>query len=157
MTPNRLRAGSTLIELLVVIVLVGVLAAITVPRYSASKEQAYVATMKADLRNAAAFEEQYASEHDGIYFSGTATWNMPYNNYRPSTDVTVTFLAFDLVPASMPGWSATATHARTSSTCEMRAGMMTCSTAKGTTTGLVAFYWSNSLVRAARLGSRLFG
>ena len=157
MTSKRLRTGSTLIELLVVVVIVGVIAAISIPRYSASKEQAYVAVMKADLRNAAAYEEQYASEHEGTYFSGTATSTTPYNNYRPSKDVTVTFLAFNLVPASMPGWSATATLARTSSTCEMRAGMMTCTTAKGMTTGLVAFDWANSLGRALRAGSRLFG
>jgi Tfp pilus assembly protein PilE len=136
---NRSRTGTTLIELLGVLVVIGVLTTIAVPRYSASKEKAYVAVMQSDLRNAASYEEQYAAENGGIYFSGTATYDMPYNTYKPSKDVTVTFLAFNLVPAALPGYSATATHAGTSHLCKMRTGVVTCTTGKDQATALIPF------------------
>jgi type IV pilus assembly protein PilA len=55
---NR-RSGFTLIELLIVVVIIGILAAIAVPKYASSKEKAYVDTMRADLRNLETAEEAY--------------------------------------------------------------------------------------------------
>src|SRR2546430_7933634 len=51
------RRGFTLIELLIVVVIIGLLAAIAIPKFSNTKEKAYVAAMKSDLRNLATAEE----------------------------------------------------------------------------------------------------
>ena len=66
------RAGFTLIELLIVVVIIGILASIAIPKYHTTKEKAYVATMKADLRKLAVAEETWFSGH-GVYFEGTTS------------------------------------------------------------------------------------
>ena len=49
--PNR--KGFTLIELLIVVVIIGILASIAIPKFASTKEKAYLAAMKSDLRNGA--------------------------------------------------------------------------------------------------------
>jgi type IV pilus assembly protein PilA len=53
------RDGFTLIELLIVVVIIGILAAIAIPKFASSKEKAYVDSMRADLRNLETAEEAY--------------------------------------------------------------------------------------------------
>ncbi len=58
----RTRHGFTLIELLVVVVIIGILAAIALPKFSGSKDKAKVAALKSDVRNAETAEESYFSD-----------------------------------------------------------------------------------------------
>src|SRR5438477_13023557 len=74
---TRNKKGFTLIELLIVVVIIGILAAIAIPKFANTKDKAYVAAMKSDLRNMATYEEQYAADNGGAYFSGTATYATP--------------------------------------------------------------------------------
>src|SRR6478609_4705605 len=78
------RKGFTLIELLIVVVIIGILAAIAIPKFANTKEKAYVAAMKSDLRNLATYEEQYAADNNGAYFGGTATSAVPLQGFSPS-------------------------------------------------------------------------
>ncbi|HEV7389818.1 MAG TPA: prepilin-type N-terminal cleavage/methylation domain-containing protein, partial [Gemmatimonadaceae bacterium] len=75
------KKGFTLIELLIVVVIIGILAAIAIPKFANTKDKAYVAAMKSDLRNMATYEEQYAADQGGAYFSGTATMAAPLQGF----------------------------------------------------------------------------
>ena len=57
------RNGFTLIELLIVVVIIGILAAIAIPKFSSTKEKALVSGMKADLRNYASMQESYYADY----------------------------------------------------------------------------------------------
>jgi len=131
------KKGFTLIEILMVLVVLGTLAAVAVPRYSASKNKAIAAVMMADLRSAALYEEQYAAENHGQYFSGSATPEVPLNGFRTSPDVTVTLTAFNILGSQLAGWTAVAHHPQSSESCEMRVGLITCTTENAMTTGIL--------------------
>jgi len=77
------RKGFTLIELLIVVVIIGILAAIAIPKFANTKEKAYIASMKSDLRNMVTAEEAYFA--DSVKYStnvqcanpaaaGTVSW-----------------------------------------------------------------------------------
>jgi prepilin-type N-terminal cleavage/methylation domain-containing protein len=117
------KKGFTLIELLIVVVIIGILAAIAIPKFANTKEKAYLAAMKSDLRNMATYEEQYAADNGGAYFSGTATSAAPLQGFSPSQNVTVVVTAD---PGPPPSWSATASHTQTAKTCDMTNGVITC-------------------------------
>jgi type II secretion system protein G len=56
------RKGFTLIELLIVVVIIGILAAIAIPKFANTKQKAYIASMKSDLRNLVTAEEAYFAD-----------------------------------------------------------------------------------------------
>src|SRR5437867_12029059 len=56
------RKGFTLIELLIVVVIIGILAAIAIPKFANTKEKAYLASMKSDLRNLITAEEAFFAD-----------------------------------------------------------------------------------------------
>jgi type IV pilus assembly protein PilA len=97
----RSDRGFTLIELLIVVVIIGILAAIAIPKFANTKEKAVVASMKSDLRNLASTQESYWVENRTYY--GGVIPNAAFL-YQPSPGVTVT-----MVTATDAGWSARAT------------------------------------------------
>jgi prepilin-type N-terminal cleavage/methylation domain-containing protein len=59
----RNRKGFTLIELLIVVVIIGILAAIAIPKFAATKDKAKLASVKTDLRNMMTAQEAYFSDY----------------------------------------------------------------------------------------------
>jgi prepilin-type N-terminal cleavage/methylation domain-containing protein len=99
---NRTRRGFTLIELLIVVVIIGILAAIAIPKFANTKQKAYIAAMKSDLRNLVTAEESFFADSTKY-----VTYDTTQLKFRPSTGVAA--------PSIVPGqgyWTATITHSQ---------------------------------------------
>src|SRR3981189_3505633 len=116
MSMSRNQKGFTLIELLIVVVIIGILAAIAIPKFANSKQKAYVAAMKSDLHSLIVAEEAFFADSErytaaldttitGRRKRRTITVSSTGLNFEPSTGVGMPMIAVG------PGyWSATVTH-----------------------------------------------
>ncbi len=73
----RNRKGFTLIELLIVVVIIGILAAIAIPKFAATKDKAKLATVKTDLKNIQTAQEAYFSDFNTYSSALTSTMYAP--------------------------------------------------------------------------------
>ncbi len=110
------RKGFTLIELLIVVVIIGILAAIAIPKFANTKEKAYLASMKSDLRNLITAEEAYFA--DSVKYTsnlGTA--------YSTTTGVGGTAgVGPPIITVTADGFTATVSHTTTTKTCSVYVG-----------------------------------
>ena len=72
--------GFTLIELMIVIAIIGILAAIAIPQFSAYRQRSYNSAANADLRNAATAQEAYYVDNM-IYSSAVGDLTGSYGLY----------------------------------------------------------------------------
>ena len=106
----RNNKGFTLIELMIVVVIIGILAAIAIPKFANTKQKAVITAMRSDLRNLASVQETYWIQNRVYY--GAAIPD-PAIEFQPSPSVVLT-----MVSADAAGWSATAAApALTAQTC----------------------------------------
>lgn len=118
------KQGFTLIELLIVVVIIGILAAIAIPKFTNTKSKAYVSAMKADLRNLATAQEQYAADSAGNYKDVDVTASASPvaigggMNFTPSPNVGMATTVDNT--ANPKTWTTAATHsAAPGVTCTM--------------------------------------
>jgi len=93
------RNGFTLIELLIVVVVIGILATIAIPKFTAMRAKSFVAAVTSDLKNMASQQE--------IYLSTEFTYATDV------TDLGITLteeVAIDIREATGIGWAAVGTH-----------------------------------------------
>ncbi len=95
----KLRKGFTLIELLIVVVIIGILAAIAIPKFANTKSKAYITAMKSDLRNLVTAEEAFFSD------SSKYTATLGQLKFNVSTGVGAPTIA-----TGAGYWTATNTH-----------------------------------------------
>jgi len=105
------RKGFTLIELLIVVVIIGILAAIAIPKFANTKQKAVVASMKSDLRNLVTAQEAFFSDNND--YAGTTTSGAQVNGTGGSG--VVSFVpssgnVLALTRLNAGGWSATITN-----------------------------------------------
>jgi prepilin-type N-terminal cleavage/methylation domain-containing protein len=106
------RKGFTLIELLIVVVIIGILAAIAIPKFADTKKKAYITAMKSDLKNMVTSAEAFFSDNN-TYVGYTAPTG--------SSGVTLSMTA-----QTATGWAAKAVHANASgSECVIGVGAST--------------------------------
>ena len=110
------RKGFTLIELLIVVVIIGILAAIAIPKFANTKEKAVAASEKSDLRNLVTAQEAFFSDNQdyaGGTYIGDGTVYVQTNGlagagrlaFTPSANNTVVIAYKDAA-----GWAATSTN-----------------------------------------------
>ncbi len=118
----RDNKGFTLIELLIVVVIIGILAAIAIPKFSATREKAYFAAMKSDLKNLASQMEIYYSDEYSYTNNTTSLGFVSSDGVNPT------------ILADTDGWSAAATHSALATTegCAIYYGGYTAPTAPTT-------------------------
>ncbi len=96
---NRARRGFTLIELLIVVVIIGILAAIAIPKFQNTKGKANAASLKTDLRNLTTAQEAYFYDN-AVYANAISALS-----FTTSPGVVLSITA-----ATNSGFSAIATH-----------------------------------------------
>jgi type II secretion system protein G len=107
------RKGFTLIELLIVVVIIGILAAIAIPKFANTKEKAYIASMKSDLRNLVTAEEAYFADsvkYTTTIGAGGVVFNVTTGNANPTLALTA------------DGWTGTISNLNTTKTCAIFIG-----------------------------------
>ncbi len=117
------RKGFTLIELLIVVVIIGILAAVAIPKFANTKDKAFVANMKSDLKNLVSVQESFFADSNK-YGGGTVLAGAPYS-FTLSNGATVTDISGDST-----GWSAKITNSAVKSVavCAIYSGTGTAAT-----------------------------
>ena len=88
------QKGFTLIELMIVIAIIGILAAIAIPQFSAYRKRSFNSAAASDIRNAATAQEAYFVDNQGYTATTTTLIGATYGLYL-SENVTLAITSAD--------------------------------------------------------------
>jgi type IV pilus assembly protein PilA len=83
---KRGRRGFTLLEIMIVIAIIGILAAIAIPQFTAYKQRGYNASAKADAKNAYTAAQVYFNDNEEGAIGSTA--DLTAFGFHPTDNVT---------------------------------------------------------------------
>ncbi|MCZ6918698.1 MAG: pilin, partial [Gemmatimonadetes bacterium] len=92
------------------VLIIGILASIAIPKFGKTKENAYIASMKSDLRNLVTAQETYFTDNTNYTTDKSAAGL----SFTETSGVTVTITVTVGPPV---GYSATSAHVGTVETC----------------------------------------
>ncbi len=110
----KIRKGFTLIELLIVVVIIGILAAIAIPKFANTKQKAYITAMKSDLRNLVTAEE--------AYFADSNAYTSVVTNLKFQSTTSVSSPA---ITTGTGAWYATVSHSQVTTPASCGVGINT--------------------------------
>ncbi len=111
---TTIRKGFTLIELLIVVVIIGILAAIAIPKFANTKQKAYITAMKSDLRNLVTAEEAYFAD------SNSYTGVVANLKFQSTTSVST-----PAITTGVGSWYATVSHSQVTTPASCGVGINT--------------------------------
>jgi prepilin-type N-terminal cleavage/methylation domain-containing protein len=111
---NPTRRGFTIVELVMSMTIVGLLAALAVPRWARLTERSVVAAMRTDIRNLAVLQESH------FYDQAVYTADLAVLGSRGF--VVTAGVQLEIKEATNIGWSVSASHPNSTQECHLFVG-----------------------------------
>lgn len=87
---RKKEGGFTLVELMIVIAIIGILAAIAIPQFSAYRERGFIASMQSDISSMRNAEEAYFADKSTYTTATTDLANYGFKGLSQGSTATIT-------------------------------------------------------------------